>query len=140
MSKNLHGSVNIEWAGGEHTFRLGLREIEQLEADTGQSVFQLFMRMSEISPVASLREYSATIAYGLIGGGVVPVEARGMVKQWVDERPLVESVALAKVILMAALERVHTLNPPGEAEAPSQQDGSTSAPSTETQPSSELPT
>ncbi len=133
---NRHGAIEITWAGGDHTFRLGLDEVEELEAATDMSIFLLHSAMTSASPFAKVRHYSETIRIGLIGGGMSPVDARLMVRRWVDQRPLVESVALAAVILRAALERVHTNEvdaSSGEAET-AEPNGSTS-PSSEEMPS-----
>lgn len=130
---NRHAAIDLDWAGGSHTFRLGLAEIEELEAAVDMSVFLLHAAMAAPVPFARLRHYSETIRLGLIGGGMVPVEARLLVGRYVDERPLAESVALGQVVLRAAMERVYTSEeePPGERTAPRSSD-STSAPSTET--------
>ncbi|WP_292226355.1 gene transfer agent family protein [Mesorhizobium sp.] len=132
---NRHGAIDLDWAGGSHTFRLGLAEIEELEATVDMSVFLLYAAMNAQVPFARLKHYSETIRLGLTGGGMKPVEARLLVKRYVDERPLAESVALGEVILRAAMERVHAPSleddSPGELTAPKSSD-STSAPSTAT--------
>jgi hypothetical protein len=130
---NRHGAVDLEWAGGEHCFRLGLGEIEELEATVDMSVFLLYSAMSATIPFAKTKHYSETIRLGLMGGGMKPIEARSLVRRYVDERPLAESVALAEAILRAAIERVHSEDiGPGEAEAPKSY-GTTTAQSTPTQ-------
>lgn len=142
MTMNRHGAVELSWGGGDHPFRLGLGEIEELERVTEMSVFLLYAAVSAQIPFAKLKAYSETIRLGLIGGGMVPVEAKALTRRYVDERPLVESVALAGAILRAGLERVH----PGELEealgepAAPRSSGSTSAQSTAAPPSSESPT
>lgn len=117
---NRHAAADISWAGGDHTFRLGLSEIEELEASTEMSVFLLLGAVSATLPFARLKHYSETIRLGLIGGGMRPMDAKMMVRKHVDERPLAESVALAEAILTAAVNRVHSeeIDPPGEAGAP----------------------
>lgn len=134
---NRHGAVEIAWAGGEHTFRLGLAEIEELEASTEMSVFFLLTSMAAKIPLARLKHYSETIRLGLIGGGMKPMEARALTTRHVDERPLDESVALAEAILLAALKRVHSSEledqPSGEAGA-AETSASTSPQSTEARP------
>ncbi len=131
---NRHGAIEITWAGGDHTFRLGLDEVEELEAATDMSIFLLHSAMASSSPFAKVRHYSETIRIGLIGGGMSPVDARLMARRYVDQRPLVESVALAAVIIRAALERVHSNEvdtSSGEAETV-EPNGSTSPSSEET--------
>lgn len=130
-----HGAIEVDWSGGEHTFRLGLSEIEELEAACDMSVFLLYAAMSTEVPFARMKHYSETIRLGLIGGGMKPIDAKALVRRYVDERPLSESVALGEVILKAALERVHSDEvdqASGEADAPKTSKGSTSGPSTET--------
>lgn len=133
-----HGAIDLVWAGGEHTFRLGLGEIEELEREAEMSVFLLYAAVSAKMPLARLRHYSDTIRLGLIGGGMTPIEARLLVRRWVDERPLTESVALAEAILLAALNRVYAgdiadADDEGKAVAPKSPD-STSGLSEQTQP------
>lgn len=130
-----HGAVELAWGGGEHTFRLGLAEIEELEAACDMSVFLLYAAMGTDLPFARMKHYSETIRLGLIGGGMKPIDARVLVRRYVDERPLAESVAVGQAVLRAALERVHSDEvdrPSGEAAAPKTSGGSTSGPSTET--------
>lgn len=132
MSVNRHGAVELSWGGGDHQFRLGLGEIEELESAVDMSVFLLFAAMSAQIPFAKLKHYSETIRIGLVGGGMKPIDAKALTRRYVDERPLAESVALAEVILRVALERVHPGeldDAPGEPMA-SKSSGSTSAQST----------
>ncbi|MCO6386239.1 gene transfer agent family protein [Aliihoeflea sp. 40Bstr573] len=105
---NRHGAIDLTWAGGDHTFRLGMDQIEELEATTEMSIFLLHAAMASEIPMARLKHYSETIRLGLLGGGMKPIEARVLTKRYVDERPLTESVALAQAILRASLERVHS--------------------------------
>jgi hypothetical protein len=127
-------AVELPWGDGDHTFRLGLAEIEELEAACDMSVFLLHTAVTSDIPFAKLKHFSETLRLGLIGGGMAPVPALQLVKRYVEERPLHESVAVAGAILRAAIERVHTSDlgdQSGEGEAPGS-NGSTSAPSTET--------
>lgn len=144
---NRHGAIDLEWAGGEHTFRLGLAEIEELEAEIDMSIFTLFTGLGTTVPLARVKHYSATIRIGLIGGGMEPVKARQMTRRWVDERPLYESASLAEAIIRAGIERPFSLkpeehDPEGEASAPQPppQGESTSAPYMPPPPSSASPT
>jgi hypothetical protein len=127
-------AIELPFGDKDHTFRLGLSEIEELETACDMSVFLLHSAATAPLPFARLKHLSETIRLGLIGGGMAPVAALILVKRYVDERPLHESVAIAGAILRAAIERVHTSDLgdlSGEAEAP-ESNGSTSAPSTAT--------
>lgn len=138
---NRHGAIDTVWAGGNHTFRLGLDEIEELEATCNMSVFLLCEAAAAAIPLIQLKHCMETIRLGLIGGGMVPVEARVQTRRHVEVRPLTESVGLTEAILRAAIERVHgqEAEEPGETEA-AKSDGSTSPPSAPTPPSSASPT
>lgn len=138
---NRHGAIDITWAGGDHTFRLGLDEIQELEAACNMSVFLLLEAAGSSIPLITNKQCCDTIRLGLIGGGTVPVNARVLTRRWVEERPLPESVGLSEAILRAAIERVHgqETDEPGETEA-AKSDDSTSPPSSPTPPSSASPT
>lgn len=89
------------WADGEHRFRLRIGELRELQAKTGVGPHALYQRLSLRQwLVDDLREI---IRLGLIGGGMPPVEALGLVKRYVEERPLLESVEPALAILGVAL-------------------------------------
>lgn len=131
---NRHGAVELDWADGTYTFRLGLAEIEELEDVCDMSVFLLADAMSEQFQLAKLKHYRETLRLGLIGGGMPPVQALNKVRQYLEERPLPESRNTARAVLLASLVRVHTeASVSGEVRA-LEPNGSTSAPSTE-QPS-----
>lgn len=103
----MHGAITLGWADSDnYTFRLGLKEIEELEEKTGVSIFQITQALSPARE-AKLREIRETIRIGLIGGGQKPEDARKLVERYVDERPLDESRDLAYAIALAALARVH---------------------------------
>lgn len=95
------GKITLDWADGTHTFRLGIAQIEELQEKTDCGPYFLLNRINSGTwRVADLRE---TIRLGLIGGGLTPAEALPLVRWNVEGRPLMESVAPARAILMAAL-------------------------------------
>lgn len=95
------GSVRFDFGDGEHVFRLAIAQLRELQDKTGVGPATLFDRMaSRAWRVDDLRE---TIRLGLIGGGMEPLEALALVRRYVDERPLLESVEPSFRILMAAL-------------------------------------
>lgn len=95
------GSVTMTWGDGEHTFRLALGQLQELQGVTGFGPEALYRRNLEGEwHVEELRE---TIRLGLIGGGMKPTDATDLVKRYVDDRPLLESKTPAQVILVAAL-------------------------------------
>lgn len=130
-----HGAIELDWADGTYTFRLGLSEIEELERKRDLGIFQIVGRLAPDVRECRLSDISEVIRLGLIGGGMKPVEALAKVRRYVDERPIDESRDVAYAIALAALMRVHSKEleqPPGEAEA-AETSGSTSPPSTEAQ-------
>lgn len=130
---NRHGAIDLDWADGTFTFRLGLSEIEELERKRDLSVFEIARRLAPETRQARSTDIIETIRLGLIGGGMAPVDALVKVRKYVDERPLDENRDTAYAIILAGLMRVHSNEmekPSGEADAP-ETSGSTSARSTE---------
>jgi hypothetical protein len=131
--------VTFDWADGTYRFRLPYGQIAELQERTGCGPQLLLQRVVDGSwKVDDLRE---TIRLGLIGGGLEPLKALTLVRQYVEARPLAENVTPAKLILMAALFGVEGEEWPGKGAPgeetsadPSRTDGSTSPGSTEAQP------
>ena len=95
------GSVAFDWADGTYSFRLAIGQLRELQDKTGIGPAALFDRLSGRDwRVDDLRE---TIRLGLIGGGMDPLDALVLVRRYVDERPLLESVQPAFRIMVAAL-------------------------------------
>lgn len=124
-------AITLDWADGTYKFRLPYGQIAELQEATGCGPQFLLSRLIDGTwKVADLRE---TIRLGLIGGGVEPLKALTLVRQYVEQRPLLESVLPARAILTAALVGVPGedwpgKDAPGETKAPdpSPTDGSTS--------------
>lgn len=134
MTKSRHGSAEIDWADGTHTFRLGLAEIEELERKRDKGIFQITQQLQDRT--CRLSDISEVLRIGLVGGGMQPVDALALVRRYVDERPIEESRDVAYAVCLAGLMRLHTNEtekPPGEAEA-AKPAGSTSPPSEAAQP------
>lgn len=112
-----HGSVELAYGDGTYTFRLGISEIDELEAKTDTSVFLLYAATGTELPYIKFKACRETIRLGLIGGGMSPVDAMALVARYADERPMTESVAAANQILKAAFRQVHGALKSGEAEA-----------------------
>ena len=96
-----HSKVTLPFADGEYTFDIGpLRERLELEEKCNCGLLALVRRLTEDSRVNDYRE---TIRLGLIGGGEKPAIALRLVQRYVDARPAMESVPIARNIVMAAL-------------------------------------
>lgn len=101
MSSN--GSITFDWADGEHTFRLAIGHLRELQDKCDAGPMQIFDRLSSRTwRVDDVRE---VIRIGLIGGGMKPLEAMVLTKRYVDEQAinLVENALAAQNILLAAL-------------------------------------
>ncbi|WP_343229054.1 gene transfer agent family protein [Rhizobium setariae] len=126
-----HAAIELDWADGTYTFRLGLSEIEELERKRDLGIFQIVTRLSPEIRQCRLPDISEVIRLGLIGGGKSPTDALVLVRRYVDERPIDENRDTAYAIALAGLMRVHTSEvekPSGEPEA-AKTDGSISPPS-----------
>ena len=89
------------WGDGEYRFRLGIKEIRELQEKTGVGPHALLRRVVAGDwRVDDLRE---TIRVGLIGGGLEPTKAMVAVLRYVDDRPLLESVEPVVQILNGVL-------------------------------------
>ncbi len=131
-------SVTMDWADGTYVFRLPYGQISELQEKTGCGPQFLLSRLVDGSwKVDDLRE---TIRLGLIGGGTEPLKALSLVRSYVEQRPLMDSVLPARAILMAALvgvegEQWPGKDQPGETKAPDPStDGSISPGFMEPQP------
>ncbi|NBJ13339.1 gene transfer agent family protein [Microvirga arsenatis] len=129
-------SVSFDWADGEYTFRLAIGQLRELQDKTGVGPYALLARLIDGTwRVDDLRE---TIRLGLIGGKVDPLKALGLVRTYVEGRPLAESVNPAKAILSAAIFG-NPEDPVGKQkpeETDRATDGSASPSSTDPEPSS----
>lgn len=95
------GSITITWADDDYKFRTGLGEWREIQDKCGVGLIEILVRIqSGRWRVDDLRE---PIRVGLIGGGASPGRATELVRRYVDQRPLAESVPVALAVLMAAI-------------------------------------
>lgn len=133
-----HAAVELDFADGTYTFRLGLREIDELEEKCDCGIYQIFLQCSE-ARTFRLKMISETLRIGLIGGGIDPAKALSLVRRYVDERPVEENRDVAFAVLAAGLARVNGEDLKKQAEGETddagkpEAEGSTSQPSTEAQ-------
>jgi hypothetical protein len=107
-----HAAIDMPWADGFYTFRLGLEQIEELEEKRDASLFALFRRLSPDVRDARLADIREVLRIGLIGGDMKPVDAMLLVRRYIDERPIDENRDAAYAVVLAGLSRVHTETPP----------------------------
>ena len=127
-------SVTITWGDGDHRFRLAIGQLRELQEKCAAGPMEVLDRLATRRwRVDDVRE---TIRLGLIGGGMEPIKALPLVKHYIDERPIMESVPAAQAVLIAALIGVEE-DPAGKAEAgETTTDGSASRSSMEQEPQS----
>lgn len=113
---NRNGAVTFDFADGTYSFRFAIGELEELQEKTGAGPFVLLRRLFDGSwRVADVRE---TIRLGLIGGGLEPVKALGLVRRYVDDRPdWIANAAFAQGVLGSALAGAPE-EEPGKDDAP----------------------
>ncbi|EPE99535.1 gene transfer agent family protein [Rhizobium grahamii] len=115
--------IEVDWADGTYSFRLAWGQLVELQekCDAGPYVILDRLRTHQWR----MEDISSTIRIGLIGGGLKPAEALVLARRYVEERPPLENVHLAIVVLTAGLMGAPD-EPLGEDEAPSQSElGST---------------
>lgn len=133
---NRHGAIELDFGDGTYTFRLGMGEIRELEEKAGKGVFLIAHDLDPDNRAARFHVILETLRLGLIGGGMVPIDALALCRRYVEERPAVENLMTAYAVVVAALARVKSDElpkddaPSGEPEA-SETGEPTSAPSTQ---------
>lgn len=87
---------------GMHDFRMGFGELLELQEKTGNiGPFALYRRfMNDDWLVQDIYE---TCRIGLIGGGMAPKDAFAIATKYVKNRPPLENLNLARMILIAGL-------------------------------------
>jgi len=92
---------DLTWAGGEHTFGLKIEHLRALQDRCDAGPEWILNRL--MSGQWRVDDVIQTIRLGLEGGGMAKEQARKLVKQHVEERPLTLSVLTAQTVLMLAL-------------------------------------
>lgn len=131
-----HAEITQPWADGEYSFRLGLKEL--VEHDEKCNAGPAWVARALMDGTWRLPFIRETIRLGLIGAGKLPSEALVLVKRYVDDRPLRESIPLAIAILMAVLTGAED-DAPGKATAAEDESGHSHAESSPSPPSTATP-
>ncbi len=137
-------SLTLDFGDGEHRFRLGYRELIELQekCDAGPTwILQRLAAPSAENRGWRMEDLSNVIRLGLIGGGMAPAEAIKLTRTYVEGRPAMESVFPAQAILSAALVGApdeEKKRPEGAetGSTPSREENGGSAPSSEPEPQS----
>ncbi len=94
--------IELDWADGTYAFRLGFGELVRLEEARDAGAQLIHARLSDGSWRVS--DISDVIRLGLIGGGMPPADALKKVRAYVQERPPLENLIFAQVILGVGLQ------------------------------------
>ena len=106
--------VDLTWAGGEHAFLLTIDLLRALQDKCDAGPAFILQRLTQNRWFVD--DVIQPIRLGLEGGGMGKDEARKLVKKFVEDRPLTESVLTAQAILTGALFGAED-DPTGELQA-----------------------
>jgi Phage tail tube protein, GTA-gp10 len=95
------GRITFTWGDGDYQFRLAIGQLRELQEKCKAGPFLILKRI--LTGEWMLDDLRETIRLGLIGGGLTPIDALVLVKRYVDERPLGESIIPAQLILSRAI-------------------------------------
>lgn len=98
---NAYGSIEIEWPDETRKYHLRWGELRELQDKTGRGPWEIFERFA--TRRFFVDEVREVVRLGLVGGGCAPGTAIQMVRRYVEERPIAESVPMAQAILGAAI-------------------------------------
>lgn len=130
MSNPYNRTLTCKWADGEHSFRLGLKEIFELEAVCERGLGGIFRQIR--SQDWHYRYVRETIRLGLIGAGMKPLRALQLVEMYLDEGAMVDGIPLAAQIIGVTLDPPEAVKKKRQAKAPSETRMSPSTPETST--------
>lgn len=122
------GRIELDWADGTHSFRLGWGQLAELQEKTDAGPFVVLQRLH--NGQWRVEDVSHVIRLGLIGGGMEPAKALAKVRAYVEARPPMENVLPAQAILSAAVIGAPD-EPTGEAGAANHEDSSSTPSPTE---------
>lgn len=116
-------TILLEWGDGTYRFRLGWGELAEVQQSSDAGPFVVMQRLN--NGECLLKDISEVIRWGLIGGGITPVEASRLVDTFVLKRPPAESRLTAYAILMAGCLGSPEEQIEKKSEAPKAEQGST---------------
>lgn len=83
---NTSAEVTLLFGDGPHTFKLGIKQIDELQRLGNAGIGEIAMRVMSGKPY--YQDIRETIRLGLIGAGMPPVNALRVVEQYVDDVPI----------------------------------------------------
>ncbi|MER2536027.1 MAG: gene transfer agent family protein [Rhizobiaceae bacterium] len=94
-------SVTLDFADGTYVFRLAWGELEKLQEAVDAGPWAVLDRL--FSRQCRVGDISHVIRLGLIGGGMEPVKALKLTREYVEQRPPAENLLAAQAILSVAV-------------------------------------
>lgn len=94
-------AIELTWPGGEHEFKLTIDYLRALQDKCDAGPHFILDRLSTRRWMVN--DITETIRLALECGGLPKDEARRLVRHYVEDRPLTESVMTAQAILIAML-------------------------------------
>lgn len=94
-------TITEPFADADYVFRMAWGEIVQLQELRDCGPYVVLDRL--VTGRWLVQDIREPIRLGLIGGGLKPVEALKLVRQYVEQRPAIESLEIATRILQAGL-------------------------------------
>lgn len=116
----MRGAETLVWAGGEHSFRLGIGELRAIEQRSDAGCAVILMRL--LSSQFKIDDVIGVIRLGLIGGGMVERDAQKVVEAALDvASPYALAVPAADILRRFIMWE--TPDQPGEREAETAREG-----------------
>lgn len=115
----MHGAVEISLKGKRRTYRLGVAEIEELEATLDLSVFLIAGAIAMELPALRVAQWKHVIRLGLIGGGMNRAKADRLTDTMLEKHGVPQCLVIALRVIGASLTKVHGApeSPEGDGEA-----------------------
>lgn len=120
--------IEFDWADGTYSFRLAWGQLGELQEKCDAGPYVVLQRLH--SGAWRIEDITNIIRLGLIGGGLQPSAALKLVRAYVEDRPPMENLIPAQVVLSAALMGAPEENV-GESDAASQKESSSTNSQTE---------
>lgn len=95
------GRIEFDWADGTYSFRLAWGQLAELQEKCDAGPYVVLQRLH--SGAWRIEDITNIIRLGLIGGGSQPAAALKLVRAYVEDRPPMENLIPAQVILSASL-------------------------------------
>lgn len=105
-------AVELTWADGDYRFRLAWGQLIELQEKCDAGPYVVLSRL--YANQWRMEDITNVIRLGLIGGGMAPAEALKKTRTYVEDRPPLENVLVAQVILASGLHGAPD-DPVGEA-------------------------